>query len=89
MRFPLSCFVPKKFPGNRLQRLTYEEINNSTFKRHFIMDGKISYKNVFAKYPIGNDYALKDVSLEIQQGEKIGICGQTGSGKTTLIKLLT
>ena len=33
-------------------------------------------------------YALKGVSLTIQEGERIGIVGLTGSGKTSLINLL-
>ena len=32
--------------------------------------------------------ALEDISMEIYQGQKIGIVGQVGSGKTTLINLL-
>ena len=31
---------------------------------------------------------IKDVSLEIKRGEKIGIVGTTGSGKTTLINII-
>lgn len=31
---------------------------------------------------------LKDVSLEIQPGDRIGLVGQTGAGKTTFINLL-
>lgn len=32
------------------------------------------------------EYALKDINLEIEDGEFIGIIGQTGSGKSTLIQ---
>lgn len=50
---------------------------------------EIVFENVSFTYPGQEQEALKNISLKIQQGEKIAIVGENGAGKTTLTKLLT
>ena len=49
--------------------------------------GVIDFQSVTASYD-GSRKVLKEVSLSIQAGQKIGICGRTGSGKSSLILAL-
>jgi len=44
----------------------------------------IDMKDVHYKYPQEKNYALKDVDLKIQPGEKVCVAGGDESGKTTL-----
>lgn len=48
----------------------------------------ISIDKVSFAYPGSDEYALEDISIDIRQGEVIGIIGGTGSGKSTLVNLL-
>lgn len=47
----------------------------------------IYFKNVSKIYP-PNSPAVKDIHLQIEQGEFVSIVGQSGTGKTTLVKLM-
>ena len=48
----------------------------------------IRFNNVSVKYD-KDVYAIKDLSLRINEGEFVFIVGKTGAGKSTLFKLLT
>ena len=49
--------------------------------------GRLAFEHVWFAYR-GEDHVLRDVSLAVEPGERVGIVGATGSGKTTLINLL-
>ncbi|RDW80341.1 putative multidrug resistance protein [Coleophoma crateriformis] len=46
--------------------------------------GEIEFRNVTASYG-PSALALRNVSMAINAGQKIGICGRTGSGKSSLL----
>lgn len=51
--------------------------------------GDIRFENVNVQLNDTNDnYILKNLNCEIQQGLKIGVVGRTGSGKSTFVSTL-
>ncbi|TCP57653.1 putative ABC transport system ATP-binding protein/ATP-binding cassette subfamily B protein [Tumebacillus sp. BK434] len=52
------------------------------------LNSGITFENVHFRYPDSNSYQLKNVSFQIEPGEKIAIVGENGSGKTTLVKCM-
>lgn len=53
-----------------------------------LTQGKIEWKNVSVQYNDREDWALKDISLSIKEGEVVALVGPSGSGKSTLVNLL-
>jgi len=49
---------------------------------------RLELLGVSFRYPSREDWALKDITLTLEPGEKLGLVGENGAGKSTLIKLL-
>jgi len=52
------------------------------------IDGKIRFENVSFSYDTESAFGIKNFSLEIKAGEKIGLVGPSGCGKSTLINMI-
>ena len=59
----------------------------ATPRRPATARGHIRFDHVWFAYDDEN-WVLRDVSFEVQPGQRVGIVGATGSGKSTLINLL-
>lgn len=75
----------------RLNEVLLQETENTNMLElvnNFGTD-KIVLKNLSFRYSGSEEnYQIRNVNLEINKGENIGIVGRNGSGKTTLVKLL-
>lgn len=61
-------------------------LGKPTEEIHF--SNQISIENLNFKYPGSDLKALKNISIQINKGESVGIIGKSGSGKSTLVDLM-
>jgi lipopolysaccharide transport system ATP-binding protein len=72
--------------GKRYRRgaLAPSGLLRETLTNAFRSPGKVFRRDQFETF-----WALKDVSLDVREGEVLGLIGRNGSGKTTLLKILS
>jgi ATP-binding cassette, subfamily B, multidrug efflux pump len=72
----------------RINRFLEErpEISGPVNSSHWSqLKGEIQFKGLVFKYQDKTEYALKGVTLKIEQGQTVSLVGRVGSGKTTLL----
>lgn len=71
------------------ETLSYkEEVRDPVSPVEVSAASQIDYKKVTFRYPSSSGDNLKNVNVQLYQGQTLGIVGKTGSGKTTFIKQL-
>ncbi|MBW1792352.1 MAG: type I secretion system permease/ATPase, partial [Deltaproteobacteria bacterium] len=73
---------------NDIMNLPVERPPGKVFLHRMRFDGVVELKNVTFSYSEQSAETLKNISLKISAGERVGIVGPIGSGKTTLGKLI-
>ncbi len=74
--------------------MDYFDIKNDMYQGSLSVEKRsdkkfdVEFKNVNFKYPGSEQYALKNINLNLKVGERLAVVGMNGSGKTTFIKLL-
>ncbi len=62
-------------------------VNNGSYSPQKLK-GEVSFKNVWFAY-IDENYVLKNISFEVQEGQTVAFVGATGAGKSSIINLLS
>jgi ABC-type multidrug transport system fused ATPase/permease subunit len=98
LKFGVRMIATVEAQMNSVERVMFYTFNVEPEAPNFIpesdpapgtwpLNGEIELKNASMRYRDG-PLVLKDISLRVKAGEKVGVCGRTGSGKSSLMVLL-
>jgi type I secretion system LssB family ATPase len=65
-----------------------QEAQPNALASQITISGKVTVTNLSFNYPDSQLAVLKDISLSVKAGEKIGLYGKAGSGKSSLLALI-
>lgn len=51
--------------------------------------GTVEFKNVYFRYPDGNENVLSDISFKAKKGDTVAFIGATGCGKSSVVNLVS
>lgn len=51
--------------------------------------GTVEFKNVYFRYPDGNEDVLSDISFRAKKGDTVAFIGSTGCGKSSVVNLVS
>ena len=88
--FSIALYQRAKASLNRIEEALNikSEIIDAHPKQIESLKGNITINKLSFKFGEDENFILKDVSVEIDQGTLVGITGPPGSGKTTLLNLI-
>ncbi len=88
--FIIVLFARAKSSADRMEEVL--EMNETSLEGEMPLVQKtqraISFHDVHFQYENGGKDVLRNISFDIQKGEKIAIMGATGSGKSSLLQLI-